>query len=75
MADVPNRSAKFLLIEAKLGEDLGSFIRERRPGTSYENIARELWLGTGVNVTAQTISNWEDAGWCSPTDDESEAVA
>lgn len=72
---MPNRSAKFLLIEARLGSDLGGYIRGRRPDTSYENIARDLWVTTGVDVTAQTIANWDDAGWClSPTDDD-EAVA
>ena len=58
--DVPNRSAKFLLVETRLGSDLAEFIRERRPATSYENIARELWSTTGVNVTSQTVANWAD---------------
>lgn len=58
MANVSNRSAKYLLVETRLGADLATFIRERRPATSYENIARELWATTGVNVTSQTVANW-----------------
>ena len=54
------RTAKFQLIEDRLGSDLAAFIRQRRnDDTSCENIARELWATTGVDVTAQTIANWD----------------
>lgn len=54
-----NRSAKFLLIEDRLGSSLSDFIRQRKDDErSFEYIARELWATTGVDVTAQTVSNW-----------------
>lgn len=64
-----NRSPKFLLIEDRLGSDLAAFIRGRRDeDVSCENIARELWMATGVDVTAQTISNWDAAYSPEPTE-------
>ncbi len=67
------RSPKFQLIEDRLGSDLAGFIRERRDrDVSYENVARELWATTGVDVTAQTIANWDGAH--SPTSAEAGAA-
>ena len=54
-----NRSAKFLLVEERLGKDLASLLVDRRDAeVTYERIARELWSSTGVDVTSQTVANW-----------------
>jgi hypothetical protein len=67
---VSNRSAKFLLIEDRLGSSLSELIRKRKDdGDSYEVIARYLWATTGVDVTAQTVSNWHS----SPTTEQGAA--
>lgn len=69
-----NRPPKFQLIEDRLGTDLAGFIQQRRSDqTSFENIARELWATTGINVTAQTVANWEAA--YSPAHDHSPTEA
>lgn len=58
MALVANRSAKFLLVEARLGQDLAAHLLANRPDVTYERIARDLWLATDVDLTAQTVANW-----------------
>jgi len=57
---VPTRSAKFLLVETRLGRDLAALLLSRRqhPKETYERIARELWSETNVDITAQTVANW-----------------
>jgi len=72
MGDVTSRSPKYQLIEDRLGSDLAAHIRKARADdVSYESIARALWAATGVEVTAQTVSNWDAA--LSPTEPEAAA--
>lgn len=64
---VPIRTAKYLLVQERLGIDLAELLAERREaGATYERIARELWSTTDVDITSQTVANW--CADLSPTD-------
>lgn len=56
---MPIRTAKYLLVEERLGRDLAELLTERRDsGVTFERIARELWSTTDVDITSQTVANW-----------------
>lgn len=52
-------SARYLLIEDRLGEPLARFIAERRArSVAYYKIAMEITQRTGVSVSFETIRTW-----------------
>jgi hypothetical protein len=53
-------SARYLLIEDRLGESLARFIAERRGrSVAYYKIAMEITQRTGVSVSFETIRTWD----------------
>lgn len=70
---MPIRTAKFLLVEERLGRDLAELLTQRRDDkVTFERIARELWTETGVDITSQTVANW--CADLSPTTDTAGAA-
>jgi hypothetical protein len=60
-----NLPAKAKLADLLLGGGLVALIeseRAKKPQTSYETIAKLIWVGTGqqVSVTGVTVQAWED---------------
>lgn len=53
------RSTKRLLIEERLGSDLGAFVHDlRQDGAPWTVIATRVERVTGVDVSHQTLINW-----------------
>lgn len=60
MSPPPTASPLQRLASVLLGEDVGPWIRRRRPELAWRKIATELSDATNgeIDVPAQTITNW-----------------
>lgn len=58
-----NRTDRYQLVEASLGEDLEAWVAERRrpdirPPAAWRDIASELSDRTGITVSYETLRVW-----------------
>lgn len=53
------RSAKYQLLQVRLGRDLKDYVAERaKDGTGTRPIARDLTSITGIPVSYEALRNW-----------------
>jgi hypothetical protein len=55
---MPPRSARYLLIQVRLGRDLAQYVEARRPGDGWRAIAADLSQVTGISVSHETLRAW-----------------
>jgi hypothetical protein len=52
------RSARFQLLQVRLGRDLSQYVTDRYPSSSWRTIANDLTQITGVSISHETLRTW-----------------
>lgn len=52
------RSARFQLLQVRLGRDLAQYVASRYPQDSWRVIANDLTQITGLSISHETLRTW-----------------